>query len=309
MKIVNPTISIILPVYNVDKYLCSTLDSIISQTFIFWECLLIDDGSKDSSGLICDEYASKDSRFRVFHKENGGVSSARNTGLENAKGEWITFCDGDDELFADTLEYYANIISNYDVEIIRCGYRKRYESGKILDIVAPKESIISDKQDILLTCEGEKYWGFLWNSCIKSTIAQKHRFDPSISWSEDHIFIYECMYESKYIYITSKLAYVYNIVDLSRKKTLSTKHKDYKMLEYVADKERELKMKFYRDSDIALSYINKEYNNVIILAIKEALYSKCYKEAYRISRKTSKWNYLRVFECQIYYMIKPFIGR
>lgn len=85
-----PKISVIVPVYNTEKYLHRCVDSILAQTFTDFELLLIDDGSTDSSGAICDEYAQKDSRVRVFHKENGGASSARNLGLDNATGEWIT---------------------------------------------------------------------------------------------------------------------------------------------------------------------------------------------------------------------------
>ena len=91
-----PKISVIVPVYNVEKYLPRCIDSILSQTFTDFELLLIDDGSPDNCGKICDEYAAKDSRVRVFHKPNGGVSSARNLGLDNARGEWIAFIDSDD---------------------------------------------------------------------------------------------------------------------------------------------------------------------------------------------------------------------
>ena len=91
-----PKISVIVPVYNTEKYLRRCIDSVLAQTYQDFELLLIDDGSKDSSGAICDEYAAKDARVRVFHKENGGVSSARNLGLDNARGEWVTFVDSDD---------------------------------------------------------------------------------------------------------------------------------------------------------------------------------------------------------------------
>lgn len=105
----NPKISVIVPVYNTEKYLHRCIDSILAQTFTDFELLLIDDGSKDNSGTICDEYAAKDSRVRVFHKENGGVSSARNLGLDNAKGEWISFVDSDDytdSYFLENFELY-----------------------------------------------------------------------------------------------------------------------------------------------------------------------------------------------------------
>ena len=94
-------ISVIVPVYNTEQYLPRCIESILGQSFADFELLLIDDGSADGSGAICDAYAEKDSRIRVFHKENGGVSSARNMGLDNAHGEWITFVDSDDYIDED----------------------------------------------------------------------------------------------------------------------------------------------------------------------------------------------------------------
>ena len=108
-----PKISIIVPVYNVEKYLPRCLDSIIGQTFKDWECLVIDDGSTDTSGAICDEYARKDNRVKVFHKKNGGVSSARNIGLDNASGEWIMFVDSDDWLANNFSELSLDFESDW----------------------------------------------------------------------------------------------------------------------------------------------------------------------------------------------------
>lgn len=99
-----PEISVIVPVYNVGKYLQECIESVIAQSFSEWELLLVDDGSTDGSGAVCDEYAQKDKRIRVFHKENRGVSSARNLGLDNAQGEWIAFLDGDDYFPKETLK-------------------------------------------------------------------------------------------------------------------------------------------------------------------------------------------------------------
>lgn len=107
-----PLISIIIPVYNSDKTINRCVDSILSQTFNNWELLLIDDGSTDRSGELCDEYSAKDQRIKVFHKKNGGVSSARNLGLNNVKGEWITFCDSDDFVYPNWLKNYVDNISD-----------------------------------------------------------------------------------------------------------------------------------------------------------------------------------------------------
>lgn len=109
---ISPKVSIIIPVYNTEQYLSRCIDSIQAQSFTDFELLLIDDGSKDNSGKICDEYAAKDSRVRVFHKENGGVSSARNWGLEKSQGEWIIFIDSDDWISGSMLlDMYEKAIS------------------------------------------------------------------------------------------------------------------------------------------------------------------------------------------------------
>ena len=109
-----PTISVIVPVYNAKKYLHRCIDSILSQTFTDFELLLIDDGSKDKSGAICDEYAVKDNRVRVFHKENGGAADARNVGIANTMGEWLTFIDCDDIIECNYLE---SISQGFDKEV------------------------------------------------------------------------------------------------------------------------------------------------------------------------------------------------
>lgn len=100
----NTRISIIVPVYNTGEILRNTLDSILSQTFVDFEVILVDDGSKDESGRVCDEYASKDERFIVFHKENGGICDARNYGLSKCNGKYVAFCDHDDLFEPDLLE-------------------------------------------------------------------------------------------------------------------------------------------------------------------------------------------------------------
>ena len=107
----SPYISIIVPVYNVEKYLERCLNSIKNQTFSDWECILIDDGSPDNSGKICDDYAARDKRIMVKHQKNGGVSKARNIGLGSATGEYVTFLDSDDWLDSNAFAIYHDIVS------------------------------------------------------------------------------------------------------------------------------------------------------------------------------------------------------
>ena len=145
-----PLISVIVPVYNTEKYLHRCIDSILAQTFTDFELLLIDDGSKDNSGKICDESAAKDSRVRVFHKENGGASSARNLGLGKAKGEWITFVDSDDTLQKNALDLlYKSSVSSVDAVIA---------NAKHSEIIFGEEWI-----RLLLDCKTRcELWGSLY---------------------------------------------------------------------------------------------------------------------------------------------------
>ena len=113
----NPKVSVIVPVYNVEKYLHRCIDSILAQSFTDFELLLVNDGSKDKSGEICDEYAAKDSRVRVFHKENGGVTSARKLGFDSSVGEYVLFVDSDDYLDKDGIASLVSL-SDDDVDII-----------------------------------------------------------------------------------------------------------------------------------------------------------------------------------------------
>ncbi len=120
-------ISVIVPIYNVEKYLCECLDSIVNQTYKNLEILLVDDGSTDNSGLICDEYKNKDGRIRVFHTENGGLSAARNYGIDNAIGDYIGFVDSDDWIEADMYECLLNAINESNSDISCCGITSEYK--------------------------------------------------------------------------------------------------------------------------------------------------------------------------------------
>ncbi len=123
-------ISIIVPVYNVEKYLCRCVDSILAQSYPHLEIILVDDGSTDSSGNICDAYREKDERIVVIHKPNGGLSSARNAGLEIAKGEYIGFVDSDDYVSKDMYASLLERLENSETDIANIMYARAYESGE-----------------------------------------------------------------------------------------------------------------------------------------------------------------------------------
>ena len=128
-------ISVIVPVYNAEKYLHRCIDSILAQTFTDFELLLVDDGAKDRSGEICDEYAAKDSRVSVFHKENGGVSSARNLGLDKAQGEWIIFIDSDDWIADGMFKSMYEKATSEKADLVYCDLRMLFnDHAEVLHI-------------------------------------------------------------------------------------------------------------------------------------------------------------------------------
>lgn len=187
-----PQISVIVPVYNVEKYLPRCIDSILSQTFTDFELLLIDDGSPDNSGKICDEYAIKDSRVKVIHKQNGGVSSARNVGIENATGEWVFFSDADDILVPNAFYILTSRI-NSEVAYVMAGYKRCDENHNIeYEVKTREEHIISSSDAVtqMFRPTDYVYQGYLWNKLFKLSVIKENnlKFAVDIYFNEDRLF-------------------------------------------------------------------------------------------------------------------------
>ena len=182
-------ISIIVPVYNSEQTLQQCIESILWQTYKNIELLLIDDGSTDRSSEICDEYARKDSRVRVFHKENGGVSSARNVGLENARGSWITFCDSDDRV---SNEWLANMLqSDAECDLVVQGFSTPMEYEPLNSEINHFCVYSGPIKDGLILLLQRHILGYLWVKLFKSSIIRNHhiKFDKNIFLQEDELFI------------------------------------------------------------------------------------------------------------------------
>lgn len=189
----NPKISVIVPVYNVEQYLCRCVDSILAQTFPDFELLLIDDGSKDRSGEICDEYAGKDERVRVFHKENGGVSSARNLGIDNAKGEWISFIDADDRILPEFLQSLIETADESDELIVGGNTYFGEEEGETV----PPENIVVKREHFKDYIFNDSEWTWqrifyvVWGKLFRLNIIKENKlkFDINMIRSEDTTFM------------------------------------------------------------------------------------------------------------------------
>lgn len=146
----NPLVSVIVPVYNVEHYIHRAVDSLLNQTYPYLDIILVDDGSPDACPRICDEYACKDSRARVIHKTNGGLSDARNAGLEIAKGEYLTFLDSDDYLSTDAIERFLRTAQEQDADIVCCGLNIIDADGKIYDYRKGDVSRSASGQDVVM---------------------------------------------------------------------------------------------------------------------------------------------------------------
>lgn len=185
-------ISVIVPVYNVEEWLPRCLDSIVRQSFADMEVLLIDDGSTDSSGYICDDYASHDSRIRVFHKENGGVSSARNVGLREAKGDSVCFIDADDCVHPRYIEimYGAFVAEEADIVICNCERTKQYPSEFVsVEDVRARQINYADFANYTI-CK----YDCVWAKMYRAGIIKNHLFDETIVFAEDALFNFSLIY-------------------------------------------------------------------------------------------------------------------
>lgn len=212
----SPKLSIIIPVYNIEDYLARCLDSILNQTFSDYEVIIVDDGTKDSSGFIADLYAEKDNRIKVIHKENGGVSSARFEGVKVAIGEYIGFVDGDDMIEPDMYSILINNADVYKADISHCGYKMVLPDGRIDYYYNTDKFIEQDNTDgVIDLLKGEYVEPGLWNKIFKAdfvkNVVLNKIMDSSIRINEDLLMNYYLFKQSNKSVFTDKCLYHYMI--------------------------------------------------------------------------------------------------
>lgn len=208
-----PTVSVIVPVYNAQASLARCLDSILKQEYTDLELLVIDDGSTDGSPAICDEYAARDARVRVVHKENEGVSVARNRGIGEATGDYLQFLDADDWIPEDSTKLLVRAMETGDVDMViadffRVAGERVSRKGDI-----DQEGPITREQyaDDMLESPSDFYYGVLWNKLYRRSIVASNKLgmDPNISWCEDFIFNMEYVLHCRGIYVLRVPVYYY----------------------------------------------------------------------------------------------------
>lgn len=217
--------SVIVPIYRVEDFLRKCVDSFLNQTFADFELILVDDGSPDGSPRICDEYAEKDARVRVIHKENGGVVSARKAGIHAAQGDYICFADGDDWVRPDLLAFVGDRIANAEKRVDIVCFGAEIVFG---DHTKPMKNDLEDGYYDKPRLEKEIYPylfcgrrtgngsvtvinGYAWNKVMRRELLLEHHLrDERIRMFEDIAFTYECLLNADYVYICSEPLYYYN---------------------------------------------------------------------------------------------------
>ena len=289
-----PSISVIIPIYNASGYLQKCLDSIIHQTLTDFECLLIDDGSTDNSLEICKKYENLDQRFRVYHQENGGVSSARNLGLENACGEWIAFIDSDD--WVDN-NYLFNLFSNIKESELVISYAVLYFADGSSEKEHYPHHIITDENFYILFEDNALSWHTSpWSKLYKKTVIDDNnlRFERNVHIGEDAIFLYTYCLHIHSISVIDATDYCYQVqtscsltkrinslesesLGLSKLTSIIKGLREHKTLSDKANKELDWLISSYINRVLTSLY----YNNVsktdrlkTIVSLDLALYTK-----------------------------------
>lgn len=271
-------ISIIVPIYNAEKFITRCVDSVIAQTYQDWELLLVDDGSPDKSGAICDDYASRDSRIKVFHKQNRGVSSARNLGLDNAQGEWIAFVDADDYILPDYLE---KLITSDDADLVISGSKRFGDSDVDYSIPVDRRYQIhkfvksifdcNPNENIYMSCVS-----YPWGKILKNSIIEQNslRFNTKMKLGEDTCFMLDYLKYVVNIQYLSGGRYMYYTSNAS-KSYFKLSLEDYNNhIEGISCSINALAQKYNQNSTRYFAKLSSMFFCAFIIGLKQLTYKE-----------------------------------
>lgn len=206
---INPLVSVVVPVYNVEHYIHRSVDSLLNQTYPYLDIILVDDGSSDLSPQICDEYAKRDGRIRVIHKKNGGVSDARNVGLDMVRGKYLTFLDSDDYIAVNAIEQFVQVIQEQDVDIVCCGINIVDSYGNIYDYRRGDISFRMRGEDVVKLLFKDVFpYNFAHSKLYKSSLFDGIRF-PFDRIYEDMATTYRVISRANNVYCMKDCMYYY----------------------------------------------------------------------------------------------------
>lgn len=286
-------ISVVIPIYKVEEYLKQCIDSIIAQTYKKIEIILVDDGSPDSSGAICEEYAKKDKRIKVIHKENGGLSDARNKGIEEATGKYIAFIDSDDYIEPSYLGklYYA--VTKCDTKIAQCNIQKVDENSNKLEVIGDETKEIKSGKTMIKELYDNKWENIVvWNKLYLKQLFDDIRY-PIGKIHEDEFTTYKILYEIEKIVIIPEYLYCYR----QREESIINKKYDLNKLDILEAlqerlnffEEKKEKQLYHLTLQCYLQKLKENYFNVKQFIAESELIQKELKKKY-------KENYRKIFK-------------
>ena len=304
-------ISVIIPIYNVEKYLSRCVDSVLSQTRSDIELILINDGSNDSSGLICDEYAEKDSRIRVFHKKNEGVSSARNLGLDNAIGNYVMFVDSDDYMHFDMCEIMLSTLESNNADLVICGTEET--GGYLWEPVETRDYSISDINNNFVDLLHTELLSPPWNKIFKRDKIDKLRFREDMSFGEDLMFNIKYLEKCSKVSFIKKTPYYHEknndmslVVRFNRSRLLDIE-KVWVSIDNYSKKKHGLYYKYLRDLVVYTRHLFKtekyswtEKKEILDEWYSVALIKKIHMNKYKVNYVN--WMLLQLLKCQQWHL-------
>lgn len=274
----NNLISVIVPVYNALPALRGCIESLCAQTYQALEIILVDDGSTDGSGAVCDEFAAKNEKVQVIHTKNGGASAARNTGLSNMRGEFLTFCDADDIVPQDAYQAMMNDLERTNADVVVGGWIEW--DGTEEKKITPGEPGIYDAKTVMKGIVGDNYrfgGGFPWNKLWRvSSIKEMALFDPALYVFEDKLWIVQTLKQIKTVAVGNFFCYRYLVQSNSLSHNTDKERKRQRNIDLLSAAYR-IYCEVRENDDVAneaLYYYGRELVSKSFTLKKEHLYSK-----------------------------------